>query len=54
MHALLRGAQPAPRGVVVAADTTPVSATPPPCDASDWITARDERHLFSALLVVLC
>jgi hypothetical protein len=28
MHALLRGAQSAPRGVVVAADTTPVSATP--------------------------
>ena len=30
-------AQAAPRGVVVAADTTPVSAAPPPCDPSAWI-----------------
>jgi hypothetical protein len=44
MHAPLRGAQSAPHGVVVVADTTTVSATPPPCDASNWITARDEPH----------
>jgi hypothetical protein len=44
MHALLRVAQ---------ADASPrcrraryqqVSAPPPPCDASTWIAARDERH----------
>jgi len=47
MHALLRGAQSAPRRVVVGADTTAVSAPPKTtqrADPSDWITARDERH----------
>jgi uncharacterized membrane protein YfcA len=34
----ISGAQMAPRGVVVGADTTTVSAPPPPCDASIWIT----------------
>jgi hypothetical protein len=41
--ALLRGAQAAPRCVVVEPDTTPVSGPPPPCDASTWITARYGR-----------
>jgi hypothetical protein len=37
----ISGAQMAPRGVVVGADTTTVSAPPrktEPCDASIWIT----------------
>src|SRR5258708_6599359 len=43
IYVLLRGAQAAPRCVVVGRRTTPVRLPPPPCDASTWITARDER-----------
>jgi oleandomycin transport system permease protein len=37
-------AQAAPRCVVVAADTTPVSAAPPPCDASAWIPRSSRQR----------
>jgi hypothetical protein len=56
MHALLRGAQSAPRGVVVAADTTAVSATPRTTQALRRIQLdhRSRRAAsFRTLLVLL-